>query len=140
VSTANLTSTIDRCKPRPPVPTGKSPSPPGRPFAALPHDLRKDPRLRRRDKAKLLAAALLEYARGKTSCWPSNRRLADDLGCGERTVQLALGALRDAGWVRVEHGADTPTGRLLVLVWREMDCAPPATDCAGGGRNQLRMK
>ena len=30
------------------------------PFAALPHDLRKDPRLRGKDKAILLAAALLE--------------------------------------------------------------------------------
>src|SRR4051812_44222961 len=91
------------------------------PFAALPHDLRKDPALRGHDKAILLAAALLEYARDKPSCWPSNRRLAEDLGCSSRTVQLALAALRNAGWIRVEHGAD---GRRIWLTWREADCAP----------------
>jgi hypothetical protein len=106
-------------------PPPKSPTVPAtRPFAALPHDLREDPALRGRDKAPLLAAALLEYARGKTSCWPSNRRLAEDLGCSPRTVQLALADLRRAGWVRVELGADTPTGRRIVLMWREADCAP----------------
>src|SRR5437763_4721 len=99
-------------------------------FAALPHALRRDPALRGHDKAVLLAAALLEYARGKPSCWVSNRRLAEDLGCTPRTIQLALAALRGAGWVRVELGTDTPTGRRLVLVWREADCAPPSLPVA----------
>src|SRR4051812_15185070 len=88
------------------------------PFAALPHDLRKDPALRGHDKAKLLAAALLEYARDKPSCFPSNRRLAEDLGCSPRTVQLALAALQRAGWIRVEQGGD---GRRIWLTWREAD-------------------
>jgi Helix-turn-helix domain len=101
-----------------------------RPFAALPHELRKDPALRGKDKAILLAAALLEYARDKPSCWPSNARLALDLGCCPRTVQLALRDLQRAGWVRVELGADNPTGRLIVLVWREADCAPPSPPVA----------
>jgi hypothetical protein len=107
-----------------------APAPTSGPFAALPHALRKDPRLRGRDKAVLLAAALLEYARGKPSCWPGNRRLADDLACCPRTVQLALKALQAAGWVRVELGGGTPTGRRIVLAWREADCAPPATSVA----------
>jgi Helix-turn-helix domain len=101
-----------------------------RPFAALPHELRKDPALRGKDKAILLAAALLEYARDKPSCWPSNARLAMDLGCCPRTVQLALRDLQRAGWVRVELGADNPTGRLIILVWREADCAPPSPPVA----------
>src|SRR3954452_6611953 len=112
-------------KPRPSSQPGKLSQASGcRPFAALPHDLRKDPALRGHDKAILLAAALLEYARDKPSCWPSNRRLAEDLGCSPRTVQLALAALREAGWIRMELGADVPTGRRLVLTWREIDCAP----------------
>jgi hypothetical protein len=124
---------------------GQRPSAPASaPFAALPHDLRKDPQLRGQDKAVLLAAALLEYARGKASAWPSNRRLAEDLGCSPRTVQVALAALRRAGWVRVELGADTPTGRRIVLVWREADCAPsprpiashPAQHVAPGERSE----
>jgi hypothetical protein len=93
-------------------------------FSMLPHDLRKDPDLKGHDKAILLAAALLEYARKKASCWPSNRTLAEDLGCCVRTVQLALRALQAAGWIRIEYGADNPTGRLIILVWREAHCAP----------------
>lgn len=93
------------------------------PFAALPHALRKDPRLS--DKAVLLAAALLEYARNKTFCWPSNQRLAQDLRCSPRTVQLALAQLKVAGWVRIELGAENPTGRLIRLAWREGPCASP---------------
>jgi hypothetical protein len=50
------------------------------PFAALPHDLRKDPQLKGNRTAIVLAAALLEYARSKPACWPSNARLAEDLG------------------------------------------------------------
>src|SRR4051812_23074360 len=109
-------------KPRPSSQPGKLSQASGcRPFAALPHDLRKDPALRGHDKAILLAAALLEYARDKPSCWPSNRRLAEDLGCSTRTVQLALAALRDSGWIRAEQGGE---GRRIFLVWREADCAP----------------
>ena len=66
----------------------------------------------------MLAAALLEYARARDSCWPSNRRLAEDLGCCQQTVRNALAALQAAGWVRVEHGASNPTGRVIWLTWR----------------------
>jgi hypothetical protein len=84
-------------------------------FAALPHQLRRDPRLNPR--AVVLAAALLEYARDEASCWPSNARLAADMRCGPRTVQIALAALRDAGWIAVEP-ADHQTGRVIRLLWR----------------------
>jgi hypothetical protein len=84
------------------------------PYSALPHALREDPRLRRKDKAILLAAALLQYACDKPSCYPSNARLAADLNCCYRSVQYALAQLRDAGWIAVEQG---PGGRVVHLLW-----------------------
>jgi len=96
------------------------------PFAALPHELRKDPRLKGNRTAIVLAAALLEYARARDSCWPSNRRLAEDLGCCQQTVRNALAALQAAGWVRVEHGVSNPTGRVIWLTWRAGRVIPPA--------------
>jgi Helix-turn-helix domain len=95
------------------------------PFAALPHALRKDPRLKGNRTAIVLAAALLEYARARDSCWPSNRRLAEDLGCCHQTIRNALAALQAAGWVRVEHGASNPTGRIIWLTWRAKQATPP---------------
>src|SRR5271165_7059610 len=107
------------------------------PFAALPHELRKDPRLKGNRTAIVLAAALLEYARARDSCWPSNRRLAEDLGCCQQTVRNALAALQAAGWVRVEHGASNPTGRIIWLTWRAKQATPsnrldPPLKPAGG--------
>ena len=75
----NVIQPIDPCKTRFGLPVELLSQANAVGFAALPHALRRDPRLRGQDKAVLLAAALLEYARGKTSCWPSNRRLADDM-------------------------------------------------------------
>ena len=97
------------------------------PFAALPHELRKDPRLKGNRTAIVLAAALLEYTRARDSCWPSNRRLAEDLGCCQQTVRNALAALQVAGWVRVEHGASNPTGRVIWLTWRAGRVIPPTS-------------
>ena len=81
------------------------------PFAALPHELRKDPRLKGHRTAIVLAATLLEYARDSPHCWPSNRRLAEDLGVCQQTVRNALATLQAAGWCRVEHGVGNPTRR-----------------------------
>src|SRR5512135_3369698 len=86
------------------------------PFAALPHQLRKDPRLKANRTAIVLAAALLEYAPGsKPSCYPTNATLASDLGCSESTVRAALAALRAAGWIRVVLGPRQPNGRRIWL-------------------------
>jgi hypothetical protein len=93
-------------------------NPPPLPFAALPHQLRKDPRLKGHRTAVVLAAALLEYARDSPHCWPSNRRLAEDLGVCQQTVRNALATLQAAGWCRVEHRVGNPTGRLIWLCWR----------------------
>jgi helix-turn-helix protein len=92
------------------------------PFAALPHDLVSDTRLTPTDKT--LAALIIKFARDKSHAWPSNRRLAAELGRSLRTVQLSLGRLRGAGWLRIEPDAN-PTGRRLVLAWRSANfCAP----------------
>src|SRR5262249_27266503 len=95
------------------------------PFAALPHQLRKDPRRTAHRTRTVLATALLESARANDSCWPSNRRLAEDLGCCPQTIRNALAALQAAGWVHVEHGAGNPTGRLIWLTWRTKQATPP---------------
>jgi hypothetical protein len=102
---------------------------PRRPYSPVPHDLRKDPRLKCRDIA--VAAALLAFARDKPTCWPSNARLAAETGCRSvRTIQASLARLRAAGWIHVEQGASNPTGRLITLVWRAEECAPPAPPVA----------
>ena len=89
------------------------------PFAALPHELRKDPRLKRNRTAIVLAAALLEYAPGyKPYCYPTNARLCADLGCCETTIRTALTALQKAGWIRIDLGANQPNGRRIWLQWR----------------------
>src|SRR5690348_6723513 len=54
-------------------------------FAAVPHELSADARLKPLDVR--LANILIRYARRDTACWPSIRRLADDLDRCERTVQ-----------------------------------------------------
>src|SRR5512135_3266875 len=97
------------------------------PFAALPHQLRKDPRLKGNRTAIVLAAALLEYAPGsKPSCYPTNTRLAADLGCCEQTVRTALAALQAAGWIRIALGPNQPNGRRIWLTWRMDRCTVPA--------------
>ena len=93
-----------------------------RPFAALPHDLIADPRLKAGDVR--LAGIVMRYARAKATAWPSVKTLAADLGRCERTVQYALKRLADAGWI-AQRPAPNPTGRVLVLAWREGRCTPP---------------
>jgi hypothetical protein len=83
------------------------------PFAALPHSLRKDPQLRGNKTAIVLAAALLEYAKRKPSCYPSNASLAEDLGVCQQTIRNALAALAATGWVRVVRGPHQPNGRRI---------------------------
>ena len=95
------------------------------PFSALPHDLRKDPQLVGNQTAIVLAATLLEYARAKAYCYPTNATLAADMGCCVSTIQNALAALRAAGWVRLELGSNQPNGRRIWLTWR-CGSAPPA--------------
>jgi hypothetical protein len=101
----------------PPSP-GKSKHP--HPFSALPHALRKDPRVKGNNLAIVLAAALLEYCRDRPSCYPTNATLAEDLGCAPSTIRAALAVLKATGWVRVVIGPRCPNGRRIFLTWREI--------------------
>jgi hypothetical protein len=90
------------------------------PFAALPHAIGSDTRLSA--TARVLALALLSYARDRDRCHPSNAGLAAYVGCSTATVKRALAELEAAGRIRASYGrpsADNPTGRVIALVWRE---------------------
>ena len=100
-----------------------------RPYSAIPHDLLRDRRLIATDV--VVVGSLLVYARAGASCWPSVNSIANDIGRSRRTVQLSLRRLRDTGWIG-SRPADNPTGRSLVLLWRE-----GAQSTAHPGRNQL---
>ncbi|WP_435016205.1 helix-turn-helix domain-containing protein [Tundrisphaera sp. TA3] len=85
------------------------------PFAAVPHALAEDARLKPIDLA--VARAILKHARADDHAWPSVATLARQVGRTRRTVQFALRRLEGAGWIAAEP-AGNPTGRVLVLTWR----------------------
>src|SRR5690349_5947406 len=85
------------------------------PFAAVPHALAEDVRLKPLDLA--VARAILKHARADDHAWPSVATLARQVGRTRRTVQFALRRLESAGWI-VAEPADNPTRRVLVLTWR----------------------
>jgi Helix-turn-helix domain len=92
-------------------------------YSAIPHAILEDRRLTATDVR--LIGIILKYARAKAEAWPSVATLARDLGRCPRTVQLCLRRLADAGWI-VSRPAPNPTGRVLVLAWRETKpVAPP---------------
>jgi hypothetical protein len=87
-----------------------------RPYSAIPHELIEDRRLIGTDIR--LVGVLLKYCKGKPSCYPSVARLARDMACCERTIQYAIRRLIRAGWVESRPDGN-PTGRRLVMTWRE---------------------
>lgn len=108
------------------------------PFAAIPHNLVSDSRLNPTDVR--LVAVILRYARAKPWAWPSNRRLAAELGCSVRTVQACLQRLKACGWLRTVPAAN-PTGRRIILVWRDdAHCIPRAQPVAPPGCEELHPK
>jgi hypothetical protein len=104
------------CAPFARDPARRQGQPTARPFAALPHDLIADKRLKATDVR--LAGVLLRYARAKATCWPSVATLGLDLLRSRRTVQTSLRRLEAAGWISTRP-APNPTGREFVMVWRE---------------------
>src|SRR5262245_54577883 len=99
--------------------TVRAPDPPGKsvvPFAQLPHDIAADPRLTPTDVRVLLA--LLYWARGKPSCWPSDRSIGLRVGRSVGTVQRSLRRLEALGLIDRRKVDSNPTGRELVLRWR----------------------
>ncbi|MBV8557383.1 MAG: helix-turn-helix domain-containing protein, partial [Planctomycetaceae bacterium] len=101
----------------------------GVPFAALPHDIAADPRLRPTDLR--LLAALLYYARQQPCCYPSDAALAARVHRHPGTVRRCLKRLEDLGYIRREFLPATPanpTGRLISLTFREPDWPRPTPD------------
>jgi AraC-like DNA-binding protein len=60
------------------------------------------------DKFSRLVSLLLNHLdRNTYICWPSRRKLAELLGCSEKTLQRNLGAIRELGLFEMETiGAD----------------------------------
>ena len=84
-------------------------------------------------KAKLVYAALLDYAWQAGSCFPGQQRLADDLDVSIDTVQRALQELRDFGLVAWERRGLTKPNIYAIL--RLSDC-PHLTLGGTGNRNE----
>ncbi len=84
-------------------------------------------------KAKLVYAALLDYAWQAGSCFPGQQRLADDLDVSIDTVQRALQELRDFQLVAWERRGLTKPNIYAIL--RLSDC-PHLTLGGSGHRNQ----
>jgi len=53
--------------------------------------------------AKLTYAMLLKYARELDKCFPGQARLAEDMGCAERSVRTWLGELAQVGLIDVKQ-------------------------------------
>ncbi len=83
-------------------------------------------------KAKLVYAALLDYAWQAGSCFPGQQRLADDLDVSIDTVQRALQELRDFQLVDWERRGLTKPNIYSIL--RLSDC-PHLTLGGSGNRN-----
>jgi hypothetical protein len=108
--------TIGVCAPLARDPARRQGQSTARPFAALPHDLIADKRLKATDVR--LAGILLRYARAKATCWPYVATLGLDLLRSRRTVQTSLRRLEAAGWIATRP-APNLTGREFVMAWRE---------------------
>jgi hypothetical protein len=82
-------------------------------------DMLRAPELRRQDKARLVAAAMLKYARADgTNAHPGRARLAEDLGISVNTVDRALRRLIEAGWLVRTHSGSTGPRRNWADVYR----------------------
>jgi hypothetical protein len=116
------------------------------PFAALPHDIASDPRLSPTDVRVLLA--LLYWSRQKSICWPSDPSIAARTGRSVSTVQRSLRKLQAFGLIDRKQVTDNPTGRVIILVYRQCETPvapvsePPAARVTDEGikkeRNQER--
>ena len=97
------------------------------------HPLRRHPPRHRRRPQALgqptcgCCAALFEFARAETSCWPCDNSIADRVHCHPGTIQRSLRYLEDLGYIRRQPSRENPTGRLIHLTCREPDWERPPT-------------
>jgi hypothetical protein len=86
------------------------------PFAQVPYDLLKDPRLKPIDK--VIAGLLLEWLHRRDSGWVLNDILIKNSGASLRTVQYSLRQLEKCGWYRCDRVPDNVGRRRIVALWR----------------------
>lgn len=100
-------------------------------------DMLRAPELRKQDKARLVAAAMLKYARADgTNAHPGRARLAEDLDLSVNTVDRALRLLIDVGWiVRTQSGSTSPR-RNWADVYRLAVPSGVVSDQSPGQRDQ----
>lgn len=60
--------------------------------------------------------ALVEFSDPKRRCFPSVRRLADDMACSMDTVQRAITGLASKGWIEREERRRADGGRTSSLI------------------------
>ena len=103
----------------------------------------RDPSLSAMEKAVYLALCSHADTRSR-SCFPSNRTLADEVGCSERTVQRSLDVLENRGIIkrqeRFKEGSQQ-TNIIWVIGWHapcyqdkgdDSRDTPPCHPCHGG--------
>jgi hypothetical protein len=74
--------------------------------------------------AMRLVIALEQFSRSRPSCFPSNRKLAVEVGCTPRRVRSGLAELEAAGWIRrVIDPAMRDRGEIVML--RRLDSGQP---------------
>ncbi len=66
-------------------------------FTQLPHRVLKDKRLS--FGARLTYAVLLSYAWEKESCFPGQKKMAEDLGTSDRSIRTFLHELKEHGYI-----------------------------------------
>lgn len=87
-------------------------------FSPIPPEVSADPRLESRDVH--LLTILLDFARGKGECWPSDSTLAKRIRASVATVQRCMRRLKAAGWlasIRVRPRPGNMTGRVLRILF-----------------------
>lgn len=70
---------------------------------------------------KFVLVVLAEHAHDQSGeAWPSVSTIADETALSESAVRKALSALRDAGWVRVRHPANTVRASTTYALFPEV--------------------
>lgn len=86
--------------------------------------------------ARTLYGILVGHAGNKDECWPSQKRLAEEMGCAERTVRKYLGELGAAGHVRIEQRGLTKSNVYKLTAGLESAASgPDRHDLAGQDRH-----
>jgi Helix-turn-helix domain len=67
---------------------------------------------------RLIGACIDRLTKQGHEFWATNARIAELVGCSERSVQKALKRFTELGLIRVIRNAANKTGRAIQLLWR----------------------